>query len=127
MKREKGFTLIELLVVIAIIGILAAIAIPQFAEYRKRAYTASARSDLRNIMTAQEAHYVDNDAYTANQGALLGFDGPSEGVVVTLATAAVNGVADQSWSGNTTHPKGTESNEFCYNSLTDTSLRDSGC
>lgn len=71
MKKEKGFTLIELLVVIAIIGILAAIAIPQFAEYRKRGFDARAKSDLRNGATAEEAYFVDNDSYTtcANAGA----------------------------------------------------------
>jgi len=64
LRAEKGFTLIELLVVIAIIGILAAIAIPQFAAYRKRGYTAQVWSDLRNAGTAQEAYYVDNNDYS---------------------------------------------------------------
>lgn len=63
MKKEKGFTLIELLVVIAIIGILAAIAIPQFAEYKTRAFNSRAQSDLRNGLTAEEAYFVDNEAY----------------------------------------------------------------
>lgn len=63
MRNEKGFTLIELLVVIAIIGILAAIAIPQFQEYRQRGYDAGARSDLRNAATAEEAYFIDNDKY----------------------------------------------------------------
>ncbi len=62
-KNEKGFTLIELMIVIAIIGILAAIAIPQFSAYRKRSYNASANADLRNAATAQEAWYVDNARY----------------------------------------------------------------
>lgn len=62
-KNEKGFTLIELLIVVAIIGILAAIAIPQFAAYRQRAYNSAAQSDLRNFKTAMEAYYVDNQAY----------------------------------------------------------------
>ena len=65
MKKEKGFTLIELLVVIAIIGILAAIAIPQFQEYRQRGYDAGARSDLRNAATAEEAYFIDNDTYVS--------------------------------------------------------------
>ena len=58
MKR-KGFTLIELLIVIAIIAILAAIAIPQFARYRVRAYNGAAESDLRNARTTYEAFFAD--------------------------------------------------------------------
>jgi prepilin-type N-terminal cleavage/methylation domain-containing protein len=63
-NREEGFTLIELMIVIAIIGILAAIAIPQFNAYRARSYNASANTDLRNAITTQEAYFVDNDTYT---------------------------------------------------------------
>lgn len=63
LKGQGGFTLIELLVVIAIIGILAAIAIPQFAAYRKRSFEATAKSDLRNAATAQEAYFVNANAY----------------------------------------------------------------
>jgi type II secretion system protein G len=62
-KTKKGFTLIELLVVVAIIGILAAIAIPQFAKYRMRAFNSTALSDLRNLKTDLEAYYVDNFEY----------------------------------------------------------------
>ncbi len=55
--QNAGFTLIELLVVVAIIGILAAVAIPQYAQYRQRSFDAQALSDLRNAANAEEAYY----------------------------------------------------------------------
>ncbi len=58
-KNEKGFTLIELLIVIAIIGILAAIAIPQFNQYKARAHDTAAQSDLHNIYLACKAFWTD--------------------------------------------------------------------
>lgn len=61
--NQKGFTLIELLIVVAIIGILAAIAIPQFAAYRQRAYDSSAQSDVRNLSTSEAAYFADWQAY----------------------------------------------------------------
>jgi prepilin-type N-terminal cleavage/methylation domain-containing protein len=63
-KSKKGFTLIELMIVIAIIGILAAIAIPQFTAYRLRGYNATAKSDLKNAYTASQAYFTDNPTGT---------------------------------------------------------------
>lgn len=64
-KKEKGFTLIELMIVVAIIGILAAIAIPQFSSYRIKAFNSAAQTDLRNMMTSEEATYADTQSYAA--------------------------------------------------------------
>jgi len=63
LTNKKGFTLIELLIVVVIIGILAAIAIPKFANTKEKAYVASMKADLRNLVTAQEAYFADNTAY----------------------------------------------------------------
>lgn len=105
MKKEKGFTLIELLVVVAIIGILAAIAIPQFAAYRARGFDARAKSDLRNVATAEEAYFADNEIYKncTNSGCnvLPGVSALSNGVTLQI-TATTTG-----FTGSSKHPKGT--------------------
>ncbi len=84
-NNEKGFTLIELMIVVAIIGILAAIAIPQFSAYRERAYIASMKADCNAVRTAEEAYFVDNDTYVA---------------IASTATPALPGMGTLS-SGNT--------------------------
>ncbi len=78
MKGQKGFTLVELLIVIAIIGILAAIAIPQYAKYRRRAYNAAAASDLKSFQTVLEGYFTDNGKYPKVSGkTVAGGDGYS--------------------------------------------------
>ena len=87
LQNQGGFTLIELLVVVAIIGILAAIAIPQFAAYRKRGHEAQVKSDLRNGAVAQEAYFAQSSTYkagTMSSSLPPGFN-PTSGVTVVAA------------------------------------------
>ena len=86
-KDSKGFTLIELMIVIAIIGILAAIAIPQFSAYRKRGYNSAAQSDLKNAITAQEGYFVDNQTYATSTSDLTSY-GYQQSANVTVSITA---------------------------------------
>ena len=95
---KKGFTLIELLIVVVIIGILAAIAIPKFANTKEKAYVASMKSDLRNLITAQEAYFSDNNANYAASVAAMGTNyKTSQGVTVVLGS-----VTNTGWSATAT-------------------------
>ena len=84
-KDDRGFTLIELMIVIAIIGILAAIAIPQFSAYRTRSYNSAANADIRNAATAQEAYYVDHQSYAS---AISNIQGASYGMFTSENVSA---------------------------------------
>ncbi len=98
---RKGFTLIELLVVVVIIGILAAIAIPKFANSKEKAILASMKSDLRNLVTAQEGFYFDNSDYAGSTTAGAQVNGlggagvipfrPSTGNVLALTYISATG------------------------------------
>jgi prepilin-type N-terminal cleavage/methylation domain-containing protein len=70
LKNRKGFTLIELLIVVVIIGILAAIAIPKFANTKSKAYVTAMKSDLRNLVTAEEAFFSDSSRYAGQTSSL---------------------------------------------------------
>jgi len=121
MMKQKGFTLIELMIVVAIIGILAAIAIPQFSAYRVKAFNSAAESDLRNMMTAEEATYADSQSYypsTGNQAALGGSTAAttilnnltgakvSKNVGFSIVGAAAGATSGSSYSIYTGHSKG---------------------
>lgn len=89
LRAEGGFTLIELLVVIAIIGILAAIAIPQFAAYRRRGFDSDAKSAVKNMATAQEAYFVDKNTYSDTISGLTA-RGFKQSTNIGVATPAVS-------------------------------------
>ena len=99
-SAKKGFTLIELLIVVVIIGILAAIAIPKFANTKEKAYVAAMKSDLRNMVTAQEAYFSDyGNVYTPNTSNFGSNYKTSTGVTIS-SMAATGGTA---WTAQTTH------------------------
>ena len=105
MKSNRGFTLIELLIVVVIIGILAAIAIPKFANTKEKAYMSQMKSDLRNLATAEEAFMFDSMKYTTSLVMLNNFR-TSTGVTLTVNTATGGG-----WSATASHSQTTK---MCY-------------
>ncbi|MEO8193838.1 MAG: prepilin-type N-terminal cleavage/methylation domain-containing protein [Gemmatimonadales bacterium] len=99
-NNKKGFTLIELLIVVVIIGILAAIAIPKFANTKEKAYVASMKADLRNLATYEESYAADSSGlYFSGNGTGQGFS-PSQNVTVT-ATAVAGPPA--TWTATASH------------------------
>jgi prepilin-type N-terminal cleavage/methylation domain-containing protein len=126
---SKGFTLIELLIVVVIIGILAAIAIPQFASTKEKAYDASAKTDVRNMMAAEEGHFANSNAYwggsvsaatdggTADMGGDTFRASPNVAITATSATngytiSASHSASGTSWCVDTT-PSGVASVQSC--------------
>jgi type IV pilus assembly protein PilA len=90
LKNRKGFTLIELLIVVVIIGILAAIAIPKFANTKDKAKLASVKTDLRNLVSAQESYFSTHGTYSAAADAALNAS-LSQGNVLTINSASGSG------------------------------------
>lgn len=100
--KNDGFSLFELLVVIAIVGILAAVSIPRFSDFRATAYDSRSQQDLRNLASAQELHRATNTRYAAATTEIDAFQA-SEGVAVTIEAAD-----ETAFRATATHPAGTK-------------------
>lgn len=103
MRRHiRGFTLVELLIVVVILGILVSIVVPKFANGKERAMIAAMRSDLRNLVAAEEAHFANALTYYngAVPNAAFAYN-PTQNVTVTLSSVTASGWAATASHANT--------------------------
>jgi prepilin-type N-terminal cleavage/methylation domain-containing protein len=100
--NRKGFTLIELLIVVVIIGILAAIAIPKFSSTKEKAYVATMKADLKNLVNVEEAFYADSNKY-ATGASLTGKYAYTTSQGNVMAAGDIDGAAT-GWSAQVTNP-----------------------
>jgi len=110
---QKGFTLIELMIVIAIIGILAAIAIPQFVTYRQKGYNTQAKGELKSFYTACQAYFADTptaaQCTTAEVSSTFVKSAPVT-LTVVQANQTLAGTTAYHTAGNSTYTIGSSGN-----------------
>ena len=106
-KSTAGFTLIELLIVIAIIGILAAIAIPQFNQYKARAYDTASKADLHNLYLACKAYWSDNGSDQSCTNSVA--SGGNYGFAASPGVTANSSGNETGWSATARHASGSSS------------------
>lgn len=101
---QGGFSLVELLVVMGIISTLMAVALPRYSQYRAHAFDSQAETDLRSVAMAEEAYFLENEAYLTCSGAsctgLPGIKKLSTGVILSVTTT------ETGFIGTSTHPRG---------------------
>ncbi|HYL21117.1 MAG TPA: prepilin-type N-terminal cleavage/methylation domain-containing protein [Gemmatimonadales bacterium] len=121
--NRRGFTLIELLIVVIIIGVLVAIAIPKFALMKEKAYIASMKTDLRNLVMAEEAYFADSLAYTRSTGCAT----PVPGDAAAFCTSGANVLSriklaqggKSGWTASMTNPNTVKSCAVYVGDVTD--------
>jgi len=107
LRNEKGFTLIELLIVIAIIGILAAIAIPQFNQYKSRAYDSDSKANLHNVYLACKAYWADSGSQATCNSAQYTLT--TYGYIQSAAVSIVGVGVETSFNGTAQNTNSTNS------------------
>jgi type IV pilus assembly protein PilE len=104
--RREGFTLIEVMIVVAIVGVLAAIALPNYSDYVKRSKITEATSALSDLRVRYEQYFLDNRTYAGGCAQFKAVvQGPAKSFTITCADAAATytgtatGLAAQGMSG----------------------------
>jgi type IV pilus assembly protein PilA len=111
--HQNGFSLVELLMVGSIIGLLAAIAIPQFINYRTRGIDSQMRSDLRNAAVAMESYFAERQEYPTSVSGISAFGFNQTGGV----TLTINITSPSSFTLGASKAGGSQAS-FSYDSTT---------